>query len=463
MLTFEQFYKEFLTEAKYLPGVGGIKVRSHDLNTYYHIKYNNGNYTYEIANNETNDIIGTIVPKPSPLSYASHLRNLSITAALGVYERPQNAANINRPTAKIYAFHIAKYKLDPPGADKVAEDKRFYTKTLNDTAALLRAFIDNNGGDNRVSVIYPHSSNKFNRRVCKLANVQQQNVLTKYTYREAAQNFWSDDEKTRMAIDKFSTENKDKVLIYGVLRYIAHALANEIEILNLEVNPFVSLDRLASRIAYIASNADQLQLAVNYLNNNNFTRNEALRTVVRQLFDARLIRVTLNADANAMRKSYILPDLKAIYFKNLPNNIELHNIIAVVDDNINSAVTYNAVKNKLPQNAKVEWIVGIVPLENVPLTPNEIQTDKQRQEKIRTDKRNQELKDLKKTDIKNIKVLKVNNRYTSTAQFDTKEEAEKYKDEILRDTNIRHLKITAVIDSSARLYAITFKNNPIYK
>jgi hypothetical protein len=366
MLTFEQFYKEFLTEAKYLPGVpGGF---THDPNTYRIISYNNGNYSIQQNNGQD---IGTIVPNPPKNNFGGGMDRLNnIHAALGVVSR-DNAAL--RTQSKIYAFHLAKNKLDKdsPGPTEGNEsDLEFFRNTYNDTASLLEKFINQHGNDN-VTVVHPYSSNLFNANVLRAANINEQNRLQvdKFTYSEACATKWNNHANTGDCIKNFTFTDNKKIKVYTLLRYLGRPeRQNNIDITPLEDNDFVSLEKLAQALARIVNNTDNryenfyTYITDVLMRDNSLSREE--KNKIQQNFPQQ--------GAQRQEKSWLLEQLAAVYFKDLPDQAALQQFVAVVDDNINSMATYNAVNSKLfkvRRDIKIHWFVGIVPLKSTPEMP----------------------------------------------------------------------------------------------
>lgn len=364
MLTFEQFYKEFLAEAKYLPGVSGGF--THDPNTYRIISYNNGNYSIQQNNGQD---IGTIVPNPPKNNFDGGMDRLNnIHAALGVVSR-DNAAL--RTQSKIYAFHLAKYKLDRPGPTEGSDyDLEFFRNTYNDTASLLEKFINQHGNDN-VTVVHPHSTNPFNANVLRAANINEQNRLQvdKFTYSEASAEKWNNHANTINCIKNFTFTDNKKIKVYTLLRYLGRPnRQNNTDIDPLENDNFVSLEKLAQALARIINNTDnRYENFYTYIRDvlvedNSLSREEKIK--IQENFPQR--------GAKKQEKSWLLEQLAAVYFKDLPDQTILQQFVAVVDDNINSMATYNAVNSKLfkiRRDIKIHWFVGIVPLKSTPEMP----------------------------------------------------------------------------------------------
>ena len=411
MQTFEQFYYKFLAEAKYFPFT-----QTHDPENRFVISAQGEDFNIE----QNGMQVGTIVPNP-PNRYILNGRG-NINAALGV------SSNIpgNRP--KIYAFHLAKNRLaaeGEPGArpDNI-DDYRFFEHTYNSTADMLLNFIGQHGRDN-VSVVVPFSTNNFNTRVLRAAGVLNSIEVEKYTYNEAHEHKWNNHDNVLRCINNFKVTNRNSVLVYAILRFLgSNQGVNLVQNANLENgNRKISLEKLAGIITSIVNNNGQLyQNFYTYithvlLHERKFTQDET-NTIIphidppnqRRVANGRMIRLT---------KSWLLGDLKSVYFKDIPANIDLKPYVAVVDDNINSSATYDSVNNKLRARRNdivdIQWFVGIVPLRTTPPTPAEEMQQQAAQEAQRADQNAaaQAAQQVERAAVRNaVEVIRDNKEYS---------------------------------------------------
>jgi len=390
MQTFEQFYYKFLVEYRYLP----IKPRSTGHNPYVHysILSVGGQYGIFLNNGEN---IGTIVPEPPRIYFSQQLRTQrNIHAALGVYS--ENIPD-SRMQPKIYAFHLAKNRLDHPGARHGnADDFQFFRKTYRSTAEMLQNFIRQHGRDN-VSVVIPFSTNNFNTRVLDIAGVGEGDRITvdKFTYEEARRVFWNNSARTQECIKEYNRNDTRKQQIYALLRYLGRPGRDDD---NRDINVIighdpvtnnnimatgdtkVSLEKLAKIMARIVNTDPErnnngynlYRNFYNYITNNENPDAKVLNDYAayfehpndRDRKEDGTLKTTVN-------KSWFLGHLKSVYFRDIPANIDLKPNVAVVEDNINSRATYDSVNNKLTEKRggiNIQWFVGIVPLDDVPPT-----------------------------------------------------------------------------------------------
>lgn len=336
MLTYEQFYKEFLAEAKYLPGAprpANVLIHAPQ----YNIHYNNGEYSLSLGNNNNN--IGTIVISPRYERYIEGLNRPNIHAALGVLprDRPINAQNNTQ--SKLYAFHLAKYKLDRPGPrEGNNEDIAFFYKTINETARLLNEYLTTNR-NKAVSIIMPFSKNIFNKKVIEYAREMSGHanintiVVTKKTFADAAQHNWTTNEDIKGAIKDFTNDQKS-ISTYVLIHYLKNLIVNQDNAAQELQNKQISLETLAQKLSSLWQVTRELV--------QNFARNLADENNNAPLRDKILKFANSN---NNLQKGWILAKLKSVYFNNIEDVI--NDVVAIVDDNINSGATFEAVIKKI--------------------------------------------------------------------------------------------------------------------
>jgi len=363
MLTFEQFYKEFLVEAKYLPGAprpANVLIHA----PHYNIHYNNGEYSLSLGNNNNN--IGTIVISPRYERYIEGLNRPNIHAALGVLSRDTPINARNNTQSKLYTFHLAKYKLDRPGPiEGNNEDIAFFYKTINETARLLSEYLTKNR-NKAVSIIMPFSRNIFNKKVIEYAREMSGHanintiVVTKRTFADAAQHNWTTNEDIKGVIKDFTNDQKS-ISTYVLIQYLKNLIVNNDGAVAELQNKQISLETLAQKLSSLWQGVDTRELV------QNFARNLANGINNNSLHDEILKFANSN---NNLQKGWILAKLKSVYF----NNIEevINDVVAIVDDNINSGATFEAVIKKIadarrannlpPMPTNIQWFVGIIPL-----------------------------------------------------------------------------------------------------
>jgi hypothetical protein len=368
MITFEQFY---LTEAKYFPS----RPTMHGPDDYTIYLQNANSYTIEMPDDFVgpNRVIGYIRPHPTPAQYKEPITNLrNIQAALGVSERdiPKSPNSNQLTSSKIYAFHIAKHKLEMPGPrDGNYDDVLFFRRTVNSTAELLKNYIEKMGKKG-YTVMHPYSTNDFNAEVLKVAGVNNYNVANKLTFREAAQEKWNTIQNILNSVNKSLKEGRFYKEVYAsicvaALSFLSNGLINNHPLLaDLQGNNnFVSVEKLARVLNQLHNNhhdllrehAEDLLRVVDI--NNNIEANKHLNRYLK-----------IEANNARLQKGWLQGQLKSVYYKDLDYNINEY--VAVVDDNINSKLTYDVVADKIYAKAKaqnmqiksIQWFVGIVPI-----------------------------------------------------------------------------------------------------
>ena len=370
MITFEQFY---LMRSKHLP------MCLIENSTIYWQGGNN--YTIEEPPAEMHGphhIVGHIVDNPPPTNnqYKNPLRGIgNIAAAMGVEETDIVVTDRRTTQSKIYAFHLAKYKLETPGPrENNEQDLEFYNNAVNSTAALLSNYINGLGNDPYI-VLHPYSRNRFNTDVLNQARVPLQNiaVVNKYTYAEAAANLWNNENQINNAV---LGNDQKAALCKAALTYLRGLIqdAGNDGIIHAEIfekhgnnrrlntNDFVSRETLAYACAQIHNN---LRAKFREF----ITETQNIARDVRDMY----FRIPYDADDTAVgkqQKGYLLKYLRPIYFKPF-GRVNMSKNVIVVDDNINSKATYDDVSTKIknraaqqnpPMRTKIQWIVGIVPL-----------------------------------------------------------------------------------------------------
>lgn len=340
MITFEQFYKEFLVEDITF----GIGEPPH----YYSVSnVINGHITIIDGYPDQNIYSGGLLKTPPNYLLIDDFRdkqinngttNVRIKAALGYWTFEQNKA------LKKAIFHAARGRTAAPNASEI----NLRRSTQRISRNLLQGLRNNH---NDAIVLRAESRSFWNRVV---SHGTQSTQISKML----------------LAIDQIIQQIQDKVnntnarlFVVNLLEYLQHQhnldhIYRDIAELNADDPLTLSKESLAKLLAH----ADQQHNVINGIRINHIEEQGGYNRVE---YNKLINSLTHNRPNNGIDAAYIKKYLKSINVFNDFNQVfQNTNTVIVVDDNINQGDTFTEINAKItnffPNVQNIFWVIGII-------------------------------------------------------------------------------------------------------